>query len=64
MRDDEKDLLLRQTRQVSFRDVVHALTHQDTIIDIQHHNQTNYSHQKKLIILLNGYPHEVPYVQQ
>jgi len=64
VRDDEKEKLLKETRNISFWDVIHAIEYCDGLLNIIHPNQDQYPKQKKLILLINEYPHEVPYKQE
>jgi len=60
---EEKNPLLKQTRNVCFEAVENAIL-DDRIINITpHHNLEKYPHQKILMVEINGYIHYVPFVE-
>lgn len=63
-RNDEKDFLLKTERSITFFDVICAIEEWNMIVDIRHPNQSLYPWQKKMILLVHGYPHEIPYIQK
>lgn len=59
---DEKNSILKQTRDVSFEDVENAIMN-DKILDIvPHHNQEKFSHQELMIVQISNYTYYVPFV--
>ena len=58
----EKAQLLRETRGVSFEDVEAAIEQGDVLADIPHPSGEQYGHQRILIVLIEGYTFNVPYV--
>lgn len=59
---DDKNRILKQTRNVSFEDVENAIMN-DNILDIlPHHNQEKFSHQELMIVQINHYTYYVPFV--
>jgi len=61
--DKEKSLLLKETRGISFEQIVVHIE-QDNLIDIiGHPNGEKYSHQKILIINIDNYIYIVPFVE-
>ena len=59
---DEKNTILRQTRNVCFEDVENAILH-DSVLDIvPHHNQEKFSHQELMIVRIHRYTYYVPFV--
>jgi uncharacterized DUF497 family protein len=57
----DKNETLKQTRGVSFEDVVEALTNDQLITEFLGEGQ--YAHQKYYVLEINNYPHTVPYVE-
>lgn len=57
----EKNELLKNTRNVSFEDVLTAIAKGDLICDYEHPNQNKYRGQRIMEVLINGYVHIVPY---
>jgi len=59
----DKNELLKKTRNISFEDVLIAIS-QNKILDIlEHHNKTKYPNQKILIIEFNDYAYLVPFIE-
>ena len=59
---DEKNTLLKKTRNVSFEDVENAIMNDQVLDIIPHHNQEKYSHQELMIIEIQNYTYYVPFV--
>ena len=59
---DEKNSILKQTRDVSFEDVENAIMTNNILDIIPHHNQEKYSHQELMIVLIRNYTYYVPFV--
>ncbi len=61
--DKEKNLLLKQTRGVSFEQII-VLIEEGYLLDIlEHPNKEKYAHQKILIVNVNDYIHAIPFVE-
>lgn len=61
--DKEKSLLLKETRGISFEQIV-IYIEQDNLVDIiEHPNGEKYNHQKILIINIDNYIYTVPFVE-
>ena len=59
---DEKNDILKHTRDVCFEDVELAIM-SDRILDIvPHHNSDKYPNQKLMIVTINNYTYYVPFV--
>ena len=59
---NEKNTILKQTRNVSFEDVENAIMN-DKILDIiPHHNQEKFGHQELMIVRIHHYTYYVPFV--
>lgn len=55
----EKDLILKETRKISFRDVIVAYRSGKKIVDLAHKTRKN---QRTLIVNIKGYAYVAPYV--
>ncbi len=58
---EEKNELLKATRNVSFEDVLEALKKKELLTDIAHPNQKRLQ-QRIYVVKLKGYAYAVPYV--
>ncbi|MCX6822883.1 MAG: toxin [candidate division SR1 bacterium] len=63
-RDEKKNKLLQQTRNISFGQIVKAIEIGGLVAIIPHYNTEKYAHQKIFGVLINGYMYAVPYVQK
>lgn len=59
---EEKNLILKETREVSFDDVLDAIGKGEILDDIQHPNKKKYPKQKILVIKINNYIYAIPYI--
>jgi len=59
----EKNLLLKETREISFEQIVMHIEQGDLIDIIQHPNSEKYSNQKVLIINVKNYIYTVPFIE-
>ena len=59
----EKNLLLKETRGISFEQIVMHIEKGDLIDIIKHPNKQKYTNQKILVININEYIHTVPFVK-
>jgi len=59
----EKNLLLKETRGISFEQIVMHIEKGDLIDIIKHPNEEKYPGQKIYIILLQNYVHMIPFVK-
>ena len=60
----EKNLLLKESRGVSFERVVMHIEEGDLLDIIQHPNTEKYGHQKILVVLISDYVYAVPFVEE
>lgn len=58
---EEKNLLLKETREIGFEDVIVAIEGKEILGDLKHGNK-KYSHQRILVIKRKDYAYAVPYV--
>ncbi len=58
---EQKNSLLKETRKVSFEEVVIAIERGDLLEVVSNHSK-NHKEQNCLVVLINNYAHLVPYV--
>lgn len=58
---EEKDLILKATRGISFEDVIEAIDRGKLIANISHDSK-KYPNQKLLVVAINKYIYVAPYV--
>jgi len=59
----EKNELLKNTRKISFEEIVIAINNDNIIDTVLHPNQEKYPNQKMYLISINDYIHVVPFVE-
>ena len=57
---EEKNLLLKETREIGFEDVVTAIEERKILGDLKHSSK-KYPHQRILAVKIKEYAHAVPY---
>ena len=60
--DEEKNTLLKSTRNISFEDIESAILNDNILDIIPHHNAQKYPTQELLIIEFAGYVYYVPFI--
>ena len=60
--DDAKNAWLKETRGISFDDVVAEIRAGRVLVDEPHPNRQRYPHQRIVVVVLKDYVHIVPYV--
>jgi uncharacterized DUF497 family protein len=61
--DNEKNILLKESRNISFEQII-ALIEDGNLLDIlEHPNKDKYAHQKILIVKVGEYVYAVPFVE-
>jgi hypothetical protein len=58
---EEKNLLLKVTREIGFEDVIVAIERRKMLDDLRHSNK-KYAHQRILVIKREEYVYAVPYI--
>jgi len=58
----EKDLILKQTRGLGFRDIIEAIKSGKLLDNKSHPNRKKYPKQKMFIVKIDNYIYAVPYV--
>ncbi len=61
--DENKNLLLKRERGVSFEEVVFHIDNGDLLARLDHPSQTKYGHQQVFIVLIGDYVYMVPFVE-
>jgi uncharacterized DUF497 family protein len=59
---EEKNQLLKETRGVSFEDIIEALSKKGLLDDIEHFNKQLYSRQRIFVVRCKSYVYAVPYI--
>lgn len=62
--DEEKNILLKETRGMNFDDVIERLLDGKIIDFVDHHNPDKYPNQRKIIIDYEWYMYYIPCVMQ
>jgi uncharacterized DUF497 family protein len=62
--NEEKNTLLKKTRNISFEQIVQAIEDNQVITKLTHTNPSKYQNQKIFIININNYIYCVPYVKE
>ncbi len=60
----EKNIILKQTRDISFEQVVMHIEQGDLLDIIKHPNSEKYSHQKILVVVIKSYVYAIPFVEE
>jgi len=61
--NEDKNTLLKKTRNVSFEDVMEVIANNEIIDITEHPNQERYPNQKVFVLNIRGYIHYVPFVE-
>lgn len=59
---EEKDLILREVRGISFEDAIEAINEGNVLDDIDHFNKKRYPNQRIFILRIRDKVYAVPYV--
>jgi uncharacterized DUF497 family protein len=62
--DTEKSLKLKESRGISFEDIVFYIERGEILDDYLHPNQKRYPKQRIMVIGINNYAYLVPYVEE
>lgn len=60
--NEEKNLLLKETRGICFEDVVEAIEKGNILDDLKHHNVKEHPNQRILVVEIKKYIYAVPYI--
>ncbi len=61
--DDNKNSLLKSTREISFEEVVLSLSNNKLLDIVEHPNKQKYPNQKMFIVEVRDYAYIVPFVE-
>ncbi len=61
--DEEKNEILKETRNISFEEVVFAISSEKILDVVEHPNKEKYPNQKMFIIEIRNYAYIVPFVE-
>jgi len=59
----QKDLILRETRGISFEDVIDAIESGNVLDNFRHPNKKKYPNQWMFVVKINDYAYLVPYIK-
>lgn len=59
----EKSLMLKESRGISFEDIVFYIEKGDILDDYEHPNQRKYAGQRIMVICIDNYAYLVPYLE-
>ena len=60
--NEDKNLLLKETRGVDFSDIIEALRKGNFLDDLKHSHSKKYPKQRILVVKIKNYAYAVPYV--
>jgi len=61
--NEEKNLLLQETRGINFEEIIKAINNKQVLDDIEHKDKNKYLKQKILVVRIKNYVYAVPYVK-
>ena len=61
--DDNKNNLLKQTRDISFEEIILSLANNKLLEIVEHSNKQKYPNQKMFVIEVRNYAYIVPFVE-
>ncbi len=61
--DDDKNDLLKQTRDISFEEIILSLANNKLLEVVEHSNKQKYPNQKMFIVEVRNYAYLVPFVE-
>ena len=59
---EEKNLLLKETRGICFKDVIQAIEKGNILDNLKHKHKKKYQNQQILVIKIKNYVYAVPYI--
>jgi hypothetical protein len=60
--NEEKNLLLQETRGIGFEKIIEAIRKGKILDDLEHKNKKKYAGQRVLVVKMKNYIYAVPYV--
>lgn len=61
--DSEKNVLLKQERNISFEEIVFWISQGHVLDIVEHPNKSKYGHQRMMIVEVRDYAYLVPFVE-
>lgn len=61
--NEKKNRWLKESRSISFEEIVTAIAKNNVIDDFPHPNQVRYPNQRIKIVKINDYAYSIPYVE-
>lgn len=61
--NEEKNNILKETRDISFEEIVLAISNGKILDIVEHHNKEKYPDQKMFIVEVRNYAYIVPFVE-
>ena len=61
--NEEKNLLLKETRKISFDEIIEAIDKNQILDDIEHRDKKRYLQQKILVVRVKNYVYAILYVR-
>jgi uncharacterized DUF497 family protein len=61
--DDDKNSILKETRNISFEEIVFAIANNKLLEVIEHSNKNKYPNQKMFIVEVRNYVYVVPFIE-
>jgi uncharacterized DUF497 family protein len=62
--NEEKNLWLRENRNISFEEIIFCIENDGLLETIEHPNKLRFSHQKMFIVQTKDYVYLVPFVEE
>ncbi|TVQ01471.1 MAG: toxin [Balneolaceae bacterium] len=62
--DEEKNLLLKENRKISFEEIVFCIVNGQLLDVVTHHIPKKYPDQKIMIVEVDGYAYIVPFIEK
>lgn len=61
--NEDKNITLKREREISFEEILEAMSGDGLLDIVEHHNQTRYPNQRIFIVRVNNYVYAVPFVE-
>ena len=61
--NNDKNVALKRKRNVSFEEIIEAISGNGLLDIVEHHNQAKYPNQRLFIVRLDNYVYVVPFVE-
>ena len=61
--DEDKNTILKEKRNISFEEIVFAISNEKLLDTVKHPNKEKYPNQKMFVVEINNYAYIVPFVE-